>query len=73
MKFELNMGISNVLTIIFIVLKLLHLINWSWWFVLSPTILLFLIPFLILGLIFFTTALIEFFEKLFFKKKKYTN
>lgn len=25
-----------VLTIVFIVLKLTHVINWSWWWVLSP-------------------------------------
>ncbi|GAP57945.1 hypothetical protein AHiyo1_09070 [Arthrobacter sp. Hiyo1] len=27
---------SIVLTIVFIVLKLTHVINWSWWWVLSP-------------------------------------
>ena len=30
------MGITEVLTIVFIVLKLVHVINWSWWWVVSP-------------------------------------
>lgn len=72
MKFELNMGMPNILTVAFVVLKLCHVINWSWWFVVSPTILFCLFPFLILGLIFGTLALIEFWESLFFKRKKYT-
>lgn len=32
-----GIGIYGVLQIIFIVLKLLHLINWSWWAVFIPT------------------------------------
>lgn len=31
-----GVGISAILTIIFIVLKCLGVINWSWWWVLSP-------------------------------------
>lgn len=40
------MGILEVLTIVFVVLKLLSVIDWSWWIVLSPmlfSILLYLI------------------------------
>ncbi|MEY2373635.1 transmembrane Fragile-X-F protein [Lysinibacillus capsici] len=33
------MGIAEVLTIVFVVLKLTEVITWSWWFVLFPTIL----------------------------------
>lgn len=35
---ETNGGISftGLLTIVFIVLKLCNVINWSWWWVLSP-------------------------------------
>jgi len=33
------MGILEVLTIIFVVLKLVGVIAWSWWLVLSPLIL----------------------------------
>lgn len=29
-------GFVTLLTITFIVLKLTHVINWSWWWVLSP-------------------------------------
>ncbi|KOS68342.1 transmembrane Fragile-X-F protein [Lysinibacillus contaminans] len=32
------MGIAEVLTIIFVVLKLTGVIAWSWWLVLLPTI-----------------------------------
>ena len=30
------MGFGGLLTIAFIVLKLTHVIDWSWWWVLSP-------------------------------------
>lgn len=32
------MGILNTLTMIFVVLKLLGVIDWSWWVVLLPSI-----------------------------------
>lgn len=31
-----GMGLVGVLTCIFVVLKLIGIINWSWWWVLSP-------------------------------------
>lgn len=31
-----GLGLASVLTIIFVVLKLVGVINWSWWWVLSP-------------------------------------
>ena len=31
-----GLGIGDVLGIIFIVLKLLNVIDWSWWWVLAP-------------------------------------
>ncbi len=31
-------GLSSILTIIFVVLKLVGVIHWSWWWVLSPTL-----------------------------------
>ena len=31
-----GMGFCGTLTIVFIILKLTHVINWSWWWVLSP-------------------------------------
>jgi hypothetical protein len=31
-----GLGIGSVLTIVFVVLKLVGVINWSWWWVLSP-------------------------------------
>lgn len=35
------MGITEVLTVIFVVLKLIGQIDWSWWLVLLPEILAF--------------------------------
>lgn len=32
------MGFTEVLTIVFVVLKLLGIMNWSWWLVLLPEI-----------------------------------
>ena len=31
-----GIGFSGLLTIVFIVLKLTHYIDWSWWWVLAP-------------------------------------
>ena len=31
-----GMGFTSFLTLAFIVLKLTHVIDWSWWWVLSP-------------------------------------
>jgi len=31
-----NMSLINILLIVFIILKLTHNIDWSWWWVLSP-------------------------------------
>ena len=31
-----GMGLVSILTIVFVVLKLCKVINWSWWWVLSP-------------------------------------
>ena len=33
-----NMGFCEILTLIFIVLKLTNHIDWSWWWVVSPEI-----------------------------------
>jgi hypothetical protein len=31
-----GMSLAGVLLVVFIVLKLIHVIDWSWWWVLSP-------------------------------------
>ena len=46
-----GIGFWGLLTIVFIVLKLTKVINWSWWWVLSPIwiwIILFIIIFIII-------------------------
>ena len=42
------MGFTEVLTLIFITLKLTGYIDWSWWLVLSPTLIVFIILFVYL-------------------------
>lgn len=46
-----GIGFTGLLTIVFIVLKLLHVIEWSWWWVLSPA--LFSIAVTVLFLVFY--------------------
>lgn len=36
--YNTGLGLPSVLTIIFVVLKLVGVINWSWWWVFSPTL-----------------------------------
>ena len=44
-----SIGFNQLLTLIFITLKLTDIIDWSWWYVLAPT----LIPFVIvIGIVF---------------------
>lgn len=50
-----NMKICDVLTVVFIVLKLVGVINWSWVWVLAPL----WIPFLLYILLNITETLIE--------------
>lgn len=33
---KLSIGIPSLLTIIFVILRLCNVINWSWWWVFSP-------------------------------------
>jgi len=50
-----GIGFFGLLTIVFIVLKLTHVISWSWWWVLAPTLIplgLVAVIFLIVGLVF---------------------
>ena len=35
---KFNIGFMSILTLIFITLKLMGIINWSWWWVLSPAL-----------------------------------
>ena len=48
-----GIGFAGLLTIVFIVLKLMGFIDWSWWWVVSPTLIsiALTIVFLFIGLI----------------------
>ena len=48
-----GIGVTSLLTIVFIVLKLTHVINWSWWWVLSPLWIDIILVFLIIFWIYF--------------------
>lgn len=55
-----GIGFTGALTILFIGLKLCNVIQWSWWWVLSPiwiSLSLLLFVFLILGMIFLISEL----------------
>ena len=39
----MTMGFTEFLTVVFIVLKLIGVINWSWWLVLLPEIIVFVL------------------------------
>ena len=36
MEINLDFSLGGILTLIFVVLKLIGIINWSWWWILSP-------------------------------------
>jgi len=48
-----GLGLTSILTIIFVIAKILGYINWSWWLVFSPTLIViaFVILLVILGMI----------------------
>jgi len=52
-----GIGFAGLLTIVFITLKLLGKITWSWWWVLSPLWIGFIVGILILVIIFGIAAL----------------
>ena len=48
---KITLGLCQLLTILFLALKLCHQITWSWWWVLSPLWAPFAISFVVMGLI----------------------
>jgi hypothetical protein len=45
-----GIGLGGVLFVVFLVLKLTHVISWSWWWVTSPLWISFALFFVILGI-----------------------
>lgn len=43
-----GLSIASVLTLMFVVLKLVGVINWSWWWVLSPSWIWFVIAIIVI-------------------------
>jgi len=54
-----GIGFGGLLTIVFITLKLLGKITWSWWWVLSPLWIGFALAILILGIAFVVAILTD--------------
>ena len=46
-----GIGLTTVLTLIFLVLKLVGVIDWSWWWVLSPTLISFGLWLIVLAIV----------------------
>lgn len=38
MKFKMKLGIAEIITLVFVILKLSNVITWNWWWVFSPII-----------------------------------
>ena len=66
-----GLGLASVLTIIFIVLKLVGVIDWSWWWVFSPILIDFVIAIIAVVIL---VAWYAWEDKAWkFKKQKYDN
>lgn len=52
-----GLGLPAVLAVVFVVLKLTGLINWSWWWVLAPIWIPWAILVVVLGLLFTATGI----------------
>ncbi len=58
-----GLGLGAVLTVIFVVLKLCGLINWSWWWVLSPIWISLGLVLVCLLIVFIATLILSWIEK----------
>lgn len=56
------MSLMGVLTVLFVVLKLVGVISWSWWLVLSPLLISFGI-YLVFFFVWITTSALLFFKR----------
>jgi len=57
-----GIGFTGALTILFIALKLLHKIDWSWWWVLSPIWISILIVVAVIIIVLIITFIVELFS-----------
>lgn len=58
-----GLGIGMILFIVFLVLKLTNVIDWSWWWVASPLWIPFVAAIVILGIVGVIAIIIEYFSK----------
>lgn len=69
MKFSINLDFIEILTIVFITLKLTGFISWSWWWVLSPI----LIPLMILIVALSLLGCFILFAKITFRREDFSD
>lgn len=60
---ENGISLSGVLTIVFIVLKLVDVIDWSWWWVLSPVWIPIALWIAIIGVVYLVALIVILFTK----------
>lgn len=60
---ENGISLSGVLTIVFVVLKLVGVIDWSWWWVLSPVWIPIALWIAIIGVFYLVALIVTFFTK----------
>lgn len=58
-----GIGLSSILTIIFVIAKLMGVITWSWWLVFLPTIISLSLLLLILGVVAVGIGIVAWFSK----------
>ena len=68
-KQESSVGFLGLLTLLFIGLKLGNVIDWSWWWVLSPLWIPVAVLFSIFGIAFSAMGILTLFDKMFRRKK----
>lgn len=54
-----GIGFIGVLTIVFVALKLLHVINWAWWWILSPVWISFGVALILMIIVIFIGVLVQ--------------
>lgn len=54
-----GIGFSGLLAIVFIVLKLTHVIDWSWWWVLAPIWMPFALALVIIAIVIIVSLIVK--------------
>lgn len=55
-KGRTRLNYLHILTLIFITLKLIHILDWSWWLILAPSLVAIVIPLVVITAVFITAS-----------------